>query len=157
MKKSIKHDLGSLFFKLKSSINLLKDDISKDEKEILLDILEKEINKLQLLCSICSLDLEKYTPKKQKININDLVKIEKDIYIETDGHLFKLLLDSLQYLLEEGQTNFVVKDKEIFIEGKINLNSELKQYLFDFIKNVSKKIHINIETTTDGVHIKWTK
>ena len=91
-KIKLRHDVNSLFFKLETSISLLKGEINSEEKKIVIDILEKVENKLKtfITLSILEKELKTFSPLNQKLNLANFLNSKRNVYINSDKRLIVL-------------------------------------------------------------------
>jgi hypothetical protein len=155
MKKSLRHDLNSLFFKINTAIQLLEDGVEKEEKELVIKILKDLVERVNLLCKISMVDLKNYNPKYEKVHLEKILNLEKSVYLTTDTFLFNLMADSIKELFENRKFETKINEKGILVEGKLNISNSIDRYIVDFIETVSKMIHIKFEIQENGVFIEW--
>jgi len=128
--RKLRHDINSLFFKLETSISLLKDEISPEEKKIVIDILEKV--------------------EKKNINLANFLNSEEHISINSDKKLIEKLFEILFVLNKNEQIEEKFENNRLTIKGNFKIEDEIDKY---FVLMLKKRYSYFDEYSTSKIWI----
>jgi len=154
----LKHDLMSLLFKIRSSL-----EISPPDEEFInialenLDLLQKVLERLFLLDRILRGD---YRVKEEDIHPYLLVKevfgldLKGDHLLKGDPQLFAVALTSLKDILERIDS---VKptDKGVILEGKVRLSTEIDGFFLEFSREILSIMGVRIGADSSKIELTW--
>ncbi len=154
MDRKLKHDINSLFFKMKTSIHLLTEDVSKEEKETISKILLSMTDKLELLCLTFFADIK--NENKQTVNLCEYFGINNHMYINADKKLVDFYIKILKHLIEDGLESIKFEDNSLNFYGNFKIQNEIDKYLVKFLQTLSKKIDLQLDMNKNKVSMTCT-
>jgi len=156
-KRKLRHDINSLFFKLETSISLLKNEISPEEKKIVIDILEKVEKKLKtfMTLSLFEKELETFSPTNEDINLGNFLNFEENIPINSDKKLIEKLFEILFVLNKNEQIEEKFESNRLTIKGNFKIEDEIDKYFVQMLKKISQIGNLNLKINKKKVEINW--
>ncbi len=155
--RKLRHDINSLFFKLETSISLLKNETTSEEKEIVIQILEKVEKKLKtfMTLNIFEKELQNFKPNIQKINLNNFSNLNDDILLETDNKLMEKVLETIFTLNKNEKTNEKLNDNCLILEGNFEIEDEIDKYFVEMLKKLAEISNLKLKINKKQVEISW--
>ncbi len=152
--KKLKHDIKSIFSRVYTSIDLLKDYNLDEDYNQILEILENSSQRLELIYKIFMFYLFKDTPlKKEKVNIAYFFNVKESFYVNFDKYFIKIFVETINALNKEGFITAKVEGNNFLLEGKFNQKDEIDRLFVKFLYDVSKMIHVKLEISESKIKL----
>ncbi len=154
----LKHDIFSLLFKVKSSLELVsgKDDLLSIARENILS-LEKVLRRVMLLSRLAQGD---YSFREEETDICLLIgeilgtSFEEGAIIKTDSSLLTEAFYSLKDILGENYNLSCSKDG-FSLEGELNIQSEVERFYLEFFLCVLSCLGMKVKHTGSKIEVRW--
>ena len=151
--KKLKHDINSIFSKIETSIELLKEGLSEEEKEEVLSILGTSFKKLNTFCQLFLTYSLEENFVIEEVNIGQMLKLKGDLYFRTDKKIFLFVLEIIKDMSKGGVTAKMEKNS-LILNAELNVESELDRFILKLIESVLKLIHLKISISKNIIKIE---
>ncbi len=151
--KKLKHDINSIFSKIETSIELLKEGLSEEEKEEVLSILGTSFKKLNTFCRLFLMYSLEENFVIEEVNIGQMLKLKGDLYFRTDKKIFSFVLEIIKDMSKGGVTAKMEKNS-LILNAELNVESELDRFILKLIESVLKLIHLKIGISKNIIKIE---
>jgi len=155
----LKHDVFSLIFKIKSSLEI----ISEQEKEFTqmalesTELLEKVLDRLFLFERIreggYSLRKESFNPVLIISEVFGL-EVRGETEVESDTYLFTKAIQSIKDLFAE-KPDAQVKSGVLILEGEFDLSGDVKRFFFEFARYLLSLMNITLSNDSSKIELRW--
>ncbi len=155
--RKFRHDINSLFFKLETSISLLKTELTEEEKKSVLNIIENVQEKLKFLTKVFLIEkeLKNYKPDLQNLDLSPFLDV--NIFIQGDKALIKNMFEILKFLNKNNEFDVKHGNDKIILNGDFKGEDEIEKYIFLILKEISKKTGLELKINSKKVEINWKK
>jgi len=151
--RKLKHDINSIFSKIETSIELLKEELSEEEKEEVLSILSTSFKRLNMFCQLFLLYSLEENFVIEEVNIGQMLKLKGNLYFKTDKKIFLFVLETIKNM-SEGRVIAKIEKNSLILNAKLKVDNEVDRFILKLIENVLKLIHIKISILKDIIKIE---
>ncbi len=151
--RKLKHDINSIFSKIETSIELLKEELSEEEKEEVLSILSTSFKKLNMFCQLfLTYNLEK-SFVIEEVNIGHILELKGNLSFRTDKKIFLFILEIIKGM-SKGSVTAKIEKNSLILNAELNVESELDRFILKLIESVLKLIHLKISISKNIIKIE---
>ncbi len=145
--RKTKHDINAIFSKIQTSVELLKTDLSTEEKQAVLSILENSANRLKTFCNALLLSFIKIKPEDKEINLARYFSLDEEYKIITDPKIAEIIVNVIKTLNKSSKITAKIEKDLLIIEGDFSPQDSIEEFLIEFLNNASKLIHAKINVS----------
>jgi len=118
--RKLKHDINSIFSKIETSIELLKEELSEEEKEEVLSILSTSFKRLNMFCQLFLLYSLEENFVIEEVNIGQMLKLKGNLYFKTDKKIFLFVLETIKNM-SEGRVIAKIEKNSLILNAKLKV------------------------------------
>ncbi|NPA51825.1 MAG: hypothetical protein GXO22_02920 [Aquificae bacterium] len=132
--RKTRHDIDAVFSKLETSIQLLKTELSDQEKEAVLKIMDNSAKRLKTFCNALLTSFFDIDPQKKEINLAKYFGVNDKFLIIADPKIVEILINTIKNLNKSPDLKIKIINNKLKIEGNFYPNDNLEKFLLEFIK-----------------------
>ncbi len=153
----LKHDVFSLLFKIKSSVELADE---KEFKEIALENLELLEKVLERIFLIESIKAGRYILKEEGFNPTQLagevfgIPLKGESLLRGDPYLFTKALSALKDVIAEPK-GLKPERRSLIIEGEMDALNDIKEFFLAFAEHLLSLQNVSVRTHSSKIELVW--